>query len=134
MNSVDLFWSFIKMISALAVILGLLLGAMYYFRRFMKRTGAGPDDGELIKIVATRYLGPKSSVMVMDIVGQVVAVGISDNRMTMLTTITDPGAIERLKRVNTSRPAGSFTEQLMNYRTKWTPLKRFNGKGMGKNE
>jgi len=130
---VDLFWSFIKMISALAVILGLLIGAMYYFRRFMKRTGAGPDDGELIRVVATRYLGPKSSILVMDIVGQVVAVGVSDNRMTLLATITEPGAIERLKRPDRGRPAASFTEQLMSYRTKWNPLERFNGKGKGRN-
>ncbi len=128
MNSIDIVWSFIKMISALAVILGLLVGSLYFFKRFMRTGGPGTDQGELIRIVATRYLGPKSSVMVMDIAGQIVAVGVSGNQMTLLTPITDPGSLERIRNLKaTGRSGLSFSEQLLAYKTKLETM-RFKGR------
>jgi len=119
MNSVDIVLSFIKMISALAVILGLLIGALYFFKRFMRTAGGGTDQGEAIRVVATRYLGPKSSVMIMDIVGQYVAVGVSGNQMTLLTAITDPASLDRLKNIKSiGNPASSFAEHLLSYKSK----------------
>ena len=118
------------MISALAIILGLLIGAMYFFKRFMKQTGAGMDQGELIRIMATRYLGPKNSIVVLDIVGQIVAVGLSGNQITMLTTISDPAAIDRLKSFkDQGKPLTSFAEHLFNYKAKLNSLKNLSGKG-----
>ena len=123
MNSVDIVWSFIKMISALAIILGLLIAAMYFFKRFMRHTGTGADQGELIQVVASRYLGPKSSVTLLDIAGQVVAVGITHNQMTPLMTITDPAALERIRNSRGNGPSlPSFAEHLMNYKTRFRSL------------
>ena len=128
MSSVDVVWSFIKMISALAVILGLLIGAMYFFKRFMRTAGPGMDQGEAIRILATRYLGPKSTVMVMDIVGQVVVVSVSGNQMTYLTAITDPAALERLRSMKSkTAPGSSFSEHLLTYKAKLESM-RFKGR------
>ncbi len=135
MNSFDIVWSFIKMISALAIILGLLIAAMYFFKRFMRHTGTGMDQGELIRIVTSRYLGPKSSIMVVDIAGQVVAIGLAGNQMTPLTTITDPAALERLHNVKRSGPAmPSFAEHLMGYKDKLHSLTLPGGKGTNGNK
>ena len=130
MTSADIVWSFIKMISALAVILGLLIGAMFFFKRFMKQTGVGMDQGELIRVVAARYLGPKSSIMLLDIAGQIVAVGVSHNQLTMLTTISDPVALERVKNIKgPGNPLPSFAEHILKYKTKLSAIKDLRGKG-----
>jgi flagellar biosynthetic protein FliO len=135
MNSFDIVWSFIKMISALAIILGLLLASMYFFKRFMRHTGTGPDQGELIRVVTSRYLGPKSSIMLVDIAGQIVAVGIAGNQMTPLATISDPAALERIKHVNAGGPSmPSFAEHLMNYRGKLRSLTAPGTKRTDKNQ
>lgn len=130
MSSVDVFWSFVKMLSALAVILGLMIGALYFFKRFMKNAGAGIDQGELIRVVASRYLGPKSSIILVDIAGQVVAVGLAGNQMTLLASITDPAMLDRLKSLKTDGgPRSSFTDQLMSYKAKLDAMRPFGGKG-----
>jgi flagellar biosynthetic protein FliO len=97
MNPIPFLPSFLKMLSALAIVIGIMVGAMYFFKRVMQQTTAGADAGQAINIVAARYLGPRSSIMLVEILGQVVAIGVSHNQMSLLTTISDADALERLK-------------------------------------
>jgi flagellar protein FliO/FliZ len=96
MGSVDFFSSFIKMISALAVVLGIMIAAMYFVKKYMKGAGTGMDDGKYIKIISTRYIGPKSSIMLVDVLNSIIVIGIANNQITMLTTISDPKSLDRL--------------------------------------
>ena len=97
MGAVDFFSSLVKMISALAVVLGIMIGAMYFLKRFIKGAGTSIDDGNYIKVISTRYLGPKCNIMLLDILSSVVVIGVSNNQITMLTTISDPKSLEQLK-------------------------------------
>jgi flagellar biogenesis protein FliO len=45
MESVSLFASLLKMISALAIVLGVMLGAVYLFKKIMGQTASGADGG-----------------------------------------------------------------------------------------
>ena len=96
MGSIDFFSSLIKMISALAVVVGIMIAAMYCIKKYMKGTGTGIDDGRFIKILSTRYIGPKCSIMLVDILDSVIAIGLANNQITMLTTISDQKSLERL--------------------------------------
>jgi flagellar biogenesis protein FliO len=96
MGSIDFFSSLIKMISALAVVVGIMIAAMYCIKKYMKGAGTGIDDGRFIKILSTRYIGPKCSIMLVDILDNVIAVGLANNQITMLTTISDQKSLERL--------------------------------------
>jgi flagellar protein FliO/FliZ len=92
------FWpSFLKMLAALAVVLGLLVGAMYFFRRLLQQAPAGGYDTMAINVVAARYLGPKSSIMLIEVLGKFIVIGIANNQMSHLATITDPEALEQFK-------------------------------------
>ena len=97
MDSVAILPSFFKMIFALAIVLGLLVGAMYFFKRILPRTSVRMSDNSLINIIATRYLGPKGSIMLVEVLGKVIVIGISSNQMSHLETISEPEALERLK-------------------------------------
>ncbi|MBE9546727.1 MAG: flagellar biosynthetic protein FliO [Proteobacteria bacterium] len=109
----ELFPALLKMISALAVVLGVMLAAMYFFRKIMSKTGAGGGDGEFIKVISNRYLGPKSSIMLVDVLGSIIVIGISNNQMSMLTTISDPQSLERLKYLDQEKKkAPSFLDHL----------------------
>jgi flagellar biogenesis protein FliO len=96
MGSIDFFSSLIKMISALAVVVGIMIAAMYCIKKYMKGVGTGIDDGRFIKILSTRYIGPKCSIMLVDILDSVIAIGLANNQITMLTTISDQKSLERL--------------------------------------
>ena len=97
MNSVAFWPSFFKMLFALAVVLGLLVGAMYFFRRILQQPTAGGHDNRAINIVAARYLGPKSSIMLVEVLGKFIVIGLANNQMSHLATITDPEALEKFK-------------------------------------
>jgi flagellar protein FliO/FliZ len=123
MSTFDFFASILKMVSALAVVLGIMLAGLWVVRKLMKKTGTGVDDGHAIRILSTRYLGPKSSIMLVDVLGSVIVVGVTTNQISMLTTITDEESLESLK----SSRAGdggsqAFLDQITLYKRKLKTL------------
>ena len=97
MNPVAFWSAFLKMLFALAVVLGLLVGAMYFFRRILQQPTAGGHDNRAINVVAARYLGPKSSIMVVEVLGKFIVIGLANNQISHLATIDDPEAREQFK-------------------------------------
>ena len=119
MGAVDFFSSLIKMISALAVVLGIMIAAMYFVKKFMKGTASGIDDGKFIKIISTRYIGPKCRIMLIDVLSSIIVISVANNQITMLTTISDPKSLERLKDFDRDKknPISLF-DNLSSYRSK----------------
>ena len=97
MDNISYVSSFFKMIFALAIVLGLLFGVMYFVKRFMQKVAPAADNQALINIIASRYLGPKSSIILVEVMDQVIVVGISNQQMTTLACIDDPLAIAGIK-------------------------------------
>jgi len=105
--------SFIKMLFALAVVLGLMIGSAYLLKKIISHTPAGIDNGNAINILMTRYLGPKHSIMMVEVLGQMLVVGVSSGQMTLLTQITDPALIERMHTIQKAQTLGIPSVQTM---------------------
>jgi len=105
MESISFFPALLKMISALALVLGIMIGLAFFARRFFQQTGMATPDGSAISILTVKYLGPKSSIMIVDILGEVVVIGVSNQQMSYITTIDDTAALERLKSLSRHRGA-----------------------------
>lgn len=103
METISLFSSFLKMIFALAIVLGLLVGVMFFVKRFMQNTVSASDSQALINVISSKYLGPKSSIILVEVMDQIIVVGISGQQMTTLACIDDPLAVEKI-RINRSTP------------------------------
>ncbi|MBW1670339.1 MAG: flagellar biosynthetic protein FliO [Deltaproteobacteria bacterium] len=117
MNSPDLIPSFLKMVSALAVTLGIMLITIYLLKKAMKRTGV-VNDG-LMKILSTQYLGPKNSIMLIDVLGDILVIGVSSNQISLLTKIVDHDSREQLKNIQGQGGKNPpFSDYLMRYKTK----------------
>ena len=113
MNSPELFSSLLKIVSALAVTVGVLIVTAYLFKKATRRGGGEVDNRELIRILSSRYLGPKSSIMLVDVLGQVMVVGLSSGTISLLTEIMDPEALEHLKNIRGQKGKGvSFSDFL----------------------
>lgn len=93
---ISLIASFLKMIFALAVVLGLLIGLMYFVKTFMQQTSPA-TDGQVINVISSKYLGPKNRIILVEVLGQLLVVGISNQQMTTLATIDDPQAVMKIK-------------------------------------
>jgi flagellar biosynthetic protein FliO len=116
MNSPELFSSFLKIVSALAVTVGVLIVTAYLFKRAMKRGRGEINNRELIRILSSQYLGPKSSIMLVDVLGRVIVIGISSGTISLLTEIMDPGSLEHLKDIQGQKDKGaSFSNYLKGY-------------------
>ena len=109
MESISLWSSFLKMIFALAIVLGLLIGVMYFIKNFMQRTAPSSDNTALINILSSRYLGPKSSIILVEVMEQVIVVGISGQQMTPLARIDDPLSIAKIKAQRMNPPTSPFS-------------------------
>ena len=135
MGTFDFLASLVKMISALAVVLGVMLAGLWAVRKLMKKTGTGVDDGQKIRVLSTRYLGPKSSIMLLDVLGSVIVVGVTGTQISMLTTITDEESLERLR----SSRAGEgdsqpFLDQITLYKRKLRTLSLVGGQSDSKKQ
>lgn len=105
--------SFLKMLFALAVVLGLMIASAYLLKRIIGHTPAAIDKGSAINILMTRYLGPKHSIMMIEVLGQMLVVGVSSGQMTLLTKITDPELVERMHCLQKAQTPGMPSAQAM---------------------
>ena len=76
-------------------------------------SGAQPD---LINILYSKYLGPKSSIILLEVMDQLIVVGISGQQMTTLAHIDDPLFVEKIKarqsKQNISSPQDKISKLL----------------------
>jgi flagellar protein FliO/FliZ len=116
MDTISLVSSFFKMIFALAIVLGLLFGVMYFVKRFMSQVAPAADNRAIINILSSRYLGPKSSIILVEVMDHVIVVGISNQQMTTLAHIDDPLAVAEIKAKHAASPAmSSPANKIANY-------------------
>lgn len=106
MDSVSFFWSFVKMLASLAIVIGLMIVAMILMKKYFFQSPSSCQSGDVINILASRPLGPKSSLMIVEALGKVVLVSSSNQQITALATIDDPAAVEKLKNLQFQRPGG----------------------------
>jgi flagellar biosynthetic protein FliO len=97
MDTISLLSSFLKMVFALAIVLGILVGVMYFVKRFMQQAGPATDNQALINIISTKYLGPKNSIVLVEVLDQIIVVGIAGQQMTALACIDDPLSLAKIK-------------------------------------
>ena len=99
MNEIAFFPAFLKILFALAVVMGLMVAALYVMRRFMNHQSSGDREGSLIQVVSSRYIGPKSSILLIDVLGKGIVLGLSNGQMTLLTEIDDSQALDKMKTI-----------------------------------
>ena len=117
MDSVSFVWSFFKMLAALAIVIALMIGAAYMLKKFFYRSPETIDGNHMIDILSTRYLGPKNSILLVDVLGQVMLLGVSTNQISALGTISDSKALENLKNLRLKHKALPISESFLHYKS-----------------
>ncbi len=91
----EMTWAILKMI----LVLGTMLGALFFLGRVMRKgrrmTGAASGDSG-IRVLATQTLAPQKYLSLVEMGGEVLALGISEAQITLLTKIENKEFIERL--------------------------------------
>ena len=102
--------STLQILTALAVVLGGLFVVFYFVKRFLKRD-AGAQGTPLIRVIANQYIGVKKNIALVEVPGTVLVVGISNDRISLLTKIEEQGVLDSIKE-ETSRMPPSFSDHL----------------------
>jgi len=102
-GSLDAAGSLVQMLLGLAVVIGLLYASLHV----LKRLGAGTGNAAgLIKVRGATAVGPRERVVLVDVAGKVLVLGVTPGRITPLHTLDAadlPGAPEAS---DTPAPAG----------------------------
>ena len=101
----------IKRFSALLLVLGIFMGLFYLLRRFLKRDVTGPGQ-KIIRIIDRSYIGVKKSVTLVEVPGKILVLGVTSDRISLLTHIEDPDSIEQIKESSASGAPLSFSNHL----------------------
>jgi flagellar biogenesis protein FliO len=94
----DLWATALRLGLSLGVVLLICWGALVLSRRFMQRTPVGGGSGSsLLKVLGHHYLGMKRSLTLVKIPGAVLVLGITADRIQLLSRIDNPEELAALE-------------------------------------
>lgn len=106
----ELIPSAFKMIAALAIVLGGLFVIVHFARRYLRPAG-GATHQRLVSVIASQAIGIKKTVMLVDIPDGVLVLGLSGDRIQLLSRIDDPETLKQV-RSHTGSAGPRFQDQL----------------------
>jgi len=96
-KQLELIPSGMKMISMFALVLGLMFLIFFGYKKYvLKNTAFGGGD-KLVSVLGTWFLGPKKNISLVEVAGEVLVLGVSQENITLLTSITSHEKIEEIK-------------------------------------
>ena len=110
-----------QMLTALGIVLGGLLVVFYFMKRFLKRDVGGSKE-QLIKVIASQYIGLKKNISLVEIPGSILVVGVSNDNISLLTKIEDKVVLDVLHQ-GSSRGTFSFSSHLQRLTGKFKQAK-----------
>ena len=107
----DMFTTALKMVAALGVVLGGLFVVYYFTRRVTRTDGAGTRD-KLIRVLANKFIGVKKNICMVEVPGSVLILGITNDRITLLSEIDDDAILERIRHAENTGSPPTFSDHL----------------------
>jgi len=117
----DVASSAFQMLTALGIVLGGLLVVFYLMKRFLKR-GVGDSKGQLIRVIASQYIGFKKNIALVEVPGTILVVGVSNDRITLLSKIEDSADLASIRQEASAIPL-SFADNLQRLTAKFKSAK-----------
>ena len=97
-------WDFLKMFVILALVIGMILGFLWFMR---KLSGQGKASDSPIKVLHTQTLGGSKSLQVVEIGNDVLLLGASDSGVSLIKDLTGTEAGDAFRLAASSgRPPG----------------------------
>ena len=94
---IELVPSSLKMLSMLALVLGIMFLLFFGFKKYVLKNTMFRGGGKLVNVLGSGFLGPKKNIVLVEVAGEVLVLGMSQDNISLLTNITDPEKIEEIK-------------------------------------
>ncbi|MGD9008311.1 MAG: flagellar biosynthetic protein FliO [Desulfobacteraceae bacterium] len=113
--SPDLTMATLKMVLSLAVVLALVWGLSRLAKKKLPMANGGGKTG-LIQVLESQYLGIKKSVTLVKVPGSVLVLGVSPDRVSLLSKIEEPELLSGVEADIKAQQTGlSFRAQLRRF-------------------
>jgi len=106
----------LKMFTTLGIVLAGLIAVSYLMKRILRKNIVF-SGSRLIRVLESNYLGTKKRISVIDVGGKILVVGITNDNITLLTSI-EKQALERVQEMKEEKVPLSFPEWLQKISTK----------------
>ena len=120
--SPDMLTTALKMCTALGVVLGTLF-VVYFFTRRLSKSDRSVSKDKLVRVLANKFIGVKKNICVVEIPGSVLILGVSGDRITLLTQIEDKATLEKIRCTQAAESQLSFTDQLNKFAARFKTMK-----------
>ena len=107
----DMLATALKMLAALALVLGGMVIFFYFTKRVMRKNIGNSREG-MIRVLANQYIGLKKNISLVQIPGAILVVGISGDSICLLTKIEDQTILDQIHDQGAGRITPSFSDQL----------------------
>lgn len=94
---IELVPSSMKMFSMLALVLGIIFLLFFGFKKFVLKNTVFGGGEKLVNVLGSGFLGPKKNIVLVEVAGEVLVLGMSQDHIALLTSITDQEKIEEIK-------------------------------------
>jgi|SaaInlStandDraft_6_1057023.scaffolds.fasta_scaffold38304_2 flagellar protein FliO/FliZ len=95
-----------KMISMFALVLGLMFLIFFGFKKYVLKNTAFGGGNKLVNVLGTWFLGPKKNIALVEVAGEVLVLGMSQDNITLLSSIIDEEKIEEIKNASGKGKSG----------------------------
>ena len=110
-NPVSLESSGFKMAMTLSMVLGLIFLLFFGFKKYVLKNTMFGGGGKLVQVLSTNFLAPKKNITLVEVAGEILVLGISDQNISLLTSIREPSRIEDIKNLHGEKSDGSDLRQ-----------------------
>jgi flagellar protein FliO/FliZ len=102
------FWlAGLKTLAMLSIVLGCLIIVLFIVKRFFyKRNGMGQD--RIIKVLSSHHISPKGRIVLIDVAGEKILVGVTSENITRLGKLEHAQTISRLEKAAPSEKRRGF--------------------------
>jgi len=92
---VDFWDSFLRMASALALVLALIGGLVVLVRRFAGTRLCAPVSAQIVQVLGSGYIGPRKTISLVSVAGEFLIVGMTPTDLVSLGHITDRERVQQ---------------------------------------
>lgn len=112
----DIIYATFKMIAALAVVIGSIFVLLFFLKR-KTNMSQSLNPNKLIKILASRYIGVKKAITLVEVPGSILVLGVTNDRLTLLEKIDDEDTLMQYRQIEKSSSNETFSDRLTKIRT-----------------
>jgi flagellar biogenesis protein FliO len=109
----SMIWAIIRMIFAL----GIVCTVLYVLIKLLKKSGMAKRTlpyNSGIKLLTTQMIAPQKYISLVDIGGDILALGVSEAQITFLTKIENKAFLEKMEDLHSARPEPFSLFQYLN--------------------